>query len=112
MYIYCARKRAHKRKELGLESKLVIGHIGRFEEQKNHDFLIDIFYEICKKRDNAVLLLIGDGKLEGKIKFKVNQLGLKKRLSLQVLDQMFRIYFKLWMYWYSLPILKVYLALF
>ena len=31
------------RKELGLEDKLVVGHIGRFCYQKNHDFLIDIF---------------------------------------------------------------------
>lgn len=68
------------REELNLEDKLVIGHVGRFNKQKNHEFLIDIFYEIQKIKENAVLLLIGNGDLEDKIKLKVEQLHLEDKV--------------------------------
>ena len=51
------------RKEMKLEDKYVVGHIGRFTEQKNHKFLIDIFEGVSQRIDNAVLLLIGTGEL-------------------------------------------------
>ena len=75
-YSYDPQKAAAVRKELGLEDKLVVGHIGRFCYQKNHDFLIDIFNEIHKQRQEAVLLLIGEGELEQDIRNKVKKLGL------------------------------------
>lgn len=64
------------REKLKFENKLVCGHVGRFEAQKNHRFLIDIFHQIHKKNRDAVLLLIGRGTLEDEIKDKVNKLGL------------------------------------
>ena len=75
-YSYDPQKAATVRKELGLEDKLVVGHIGRFCYQKNHNFLIDIFNEIHKQRQEAVLLLIGEGELEQDIRNKVKELGL------------------------------------
>ena len=51
------------RKQLNVEEKFVIGHVGRFMEQKNHEFLIDIFNKIHMKRKESILLLIGDGPL-------------------------------------------------
>lgn len=68
--------RERLRKELGISNQFVVGHVGRFMYQKNHDFLIDIFHEIHKRRSNSVLLLIGDGPLKGRIRQKVNELGL------------------------------------
>lgn len=65
------------RKELGIEYKKVIGHVGRFNPQKNHEFLIDVFNEIHKINKNTVLLLIGDGNLYLKIKEKVKLLGIE-----------------------------------
>ncbi len=65
------------RKELNInDDTLVIGHIGRFVEQKNHRYLIDIFNEIHSKNNNSILILIGQGPLESYIKDKVNKLGL------------------------------------
>lgn len=58
------------------DDTLVIGHIGRFVKQKNHDFLIDIFDEIHKKNENSILLLAGSGPLMDSIKDKVSDLGL------------------------------------
>ncbi len=69
--------RKKKRKELGIkDDALVIGHIGRFVAQKNHDFLIDIFNEIHKKNNNSILLLAGQGPLMEDIKNKVKELNL------------------------------------
>lgn len=67
-------------KELGLENCFVIGHVGRFMKQKNHEFLIDIFYEIIKRKENARLLLIGDGKLRPQIESKVKELGISNKV--------------------------------
>ena len=61
-----------------VDNKFVIGNIGRFSIQKNHEFLLDIFNEVLKKNPNAVLLLIGDGPLENKIKEKTKNLGIEK----------------------------------
>ena len=68
------------RNSLGISNKLVIGHIGTFYKPKNHDFLINIFYELQKKQPNAVLLLVGEGKLKLSIEKKVNRLGLTKKV--------------------------------
>lgn len=51
-----------KRRQLGIpEDAFVIGHVGRFSEQKNHMFLADIFAETAKQKINAYLLMIGAG---------------------------------------------------
>lgn len=65
--------RAEYRKKLGLENRTVIGHIGRFNEQKNHSFLIEIFKAYLTLDPTAVLVLIGIGELESKIRNLVNQ---------------------------------------
>lgn len=70
------RNKARKNLDLK-DDNFVVGHIGRFSIQKNHDFLIDIFKEIHDQNNKAVLLLIGTGELEEKIKNKVIELGLK-----------------------------------
>lgn len=69
--------RREKRKELKIDDDtLVIGHIGRFVEQKNHRFLIDIFNEVHKQNNNSLLLLAGQGPLMEEMKEKVKNLGL------------------------------------
>lgn len=64
------------RKKLNIENKIVMGHVGRFTAQKNHTFLIDVFYEFHKKNNNSVLMLVGTGKKEKEIHNKVDTLGL------------------------------------
>lgn len=58
------------------ESSFVVGHIGRFEEQKNHVFLLDIFKKILTKQPNAYLILIGKGSLEESIRKNAIELGI------------------------------------
>ena len=70
------------RKELGIkEDVLVIGHVGRFMKQKNHDFLIDIFNELIKKNDNSILILIGQGPLLNDMKQKVRDLKIEDKVK-------------------------------
>lgn len=73
--------RKEVRSELGIrESTFCVGHIGRFLEQKNHAFLIDIFAELAKIRPDSCLLLLGMGELEAQIRKKVEVLGLSDRV--------------------------------
>ena len=58
------------------DDDFVVGHVGRFYPQKNHDFLIDVFSDVHKQKPNAKLLLLGDGPLQDKIRQKVDSLGL------------------------------------
>ncbi len=75
---YDEEKRKEKRKELNIEDDtLVIGHVGRFVEQKNHRFLIDIFNEVHKQKEKSILLLAGQGPLMGEMKEKVKILGIE-----------------------------------
>lgn len=74
------KKRSKLRDELGLQDCFVIGHVGRFMKQKNHDFLVDIFAEISKKQENARLLLVGDGPLKTEIEDKVKAIGLEEKV--------------------------------
>ena len=76
---YDENVRKEIRKEIGIgKDTLVIGHVGRFVEQKNHRFLIDIFNEVHKENTNSILLLIGQGPLMAEIKDKVEKLGIEK----------------------------------
>ena len=77
-YKYDILIRNEVRKNLGLEDKYVIGHVGRFQYQKNHEFLIDIFYEYLKLDSRAVLMLVGQGEEEDAIRQKVINFGIEK----------------------------------
>lgn len=79
-YKYDISVRKEMRNALGLQDKYVIGHVGRFHYAKNHEFLIDIFAEIKKQKENAVLLLVGEGALMGEVKEKVSMLDLEQSI--------------------------------
>lgn len=56
------------RKKYNLHNDFVIGHIGRFNSQKNHRFIIDLFEKFHYNHSNSKLVLIGEGELENEIK--------------------------------------------
>lgn len=80
---YDEKFRKEKRRELNIDDDdtLVIGHVGRFVEQKNHRFLIDVFNEIHKEKENSILLLVGQGPLIDEIKEKVKNLELEDKVK-------------------------------
>ena len=68
--------------DLGLvDNQFAIGHVGRFTAQKNHVFLIDVFTEVAKRRDDAVLLLVGTGEAGASVKALVDERGLTDRVK-------------------------------
>ncbi len=75
-FMYNKEERNKIRNELKLDDKLVVTHVGRFVEQKNHRVLIDIFNELHKVNSQSILLLAGEGPLLENIKEKVKQLNL------------------------------------
>ncbi len=58
-----------------------IGHVGRFTQQKNHTFLIDIFQKLLENKSEARLLLAGTGPLSEEIKRKTEKLGIAERVT-------------------------------
>lgn len=67
LFSYSKERRCRIRRELCLENRFVIGHLGRLEEQKNHKFLLEVFSEIVKIRTDAILVLVGKGDLQDSI---------------------------------------------
>ena len=72
--------REETRKALGLDGKYAVGHIGRFNLQKNHKRLLEIFAELLKTMPNAVLLLIGEGELEAQTRAQAQTLGIAENV--------------------------------
>lgn len=78
---YDEKARNKIRKDLNIrESDVVIGHVGRFVNQKNHDFLINVFNKCYEQNNNYKLLLLGTGELEEYIKEKVKILGIENNV--------------------------------
>ena len=55
----------------------VIGHVGRFNEVKNHQFLVEVFEKLHSKNENTFLLLVGNGSTQKKIEAKLKEFGLE-----------------------------------
>ena len=81
-FMFDEEERKRVRKELDIEDKLVVGHIGRFNEQKNQVYLIKAFEQVAKVRSDAVLLLVGTGPDFDKIKGIVENSLHKNRIIL------------------------------
>lgn len=75
-FVFDEKKRMDKRQELGIGDCFVIGHVGRFSTQKNHEFAVRVFQEVHVEAKNSVLLLVGDGGTRKDIEMLVNKLNL------------------------------------
>lgn len=59
-----------------IDDKIIIGNIGRLSYQKGHEFLVEAVELLSQKRDDFVVLIIGDGEREEEIKNLVSDKGL------------------------------------
>lgn len=76
-YRFDKQIREEMREQLGFNQEdFVIGHVGRFNPQKNHNFIIDVFNFVHKKNTAAKLVLVGTGDGQKAIKEKVESLAL------------------------------------
>ena len=78
---YSLDRHVKLKNEFNLDEKVIFGHVGRFTEAKNHKFLLDVFKEISKRMDTAVLILVGRGELEDQIKKYVKELQLDGKVQ-------------------------------
>ena len=79
-YVLQEKVRQQVRQEWGAENRLVLGHVGRFQPQKNHEFLIVIFAAVAERIPDALLVLVGAGTGLEAIREKVRRLGLAGRV--------------------------------
>lgn len=81
-YIFSKEKREEIRKKYNIPNDaIVLGHIGRFNVQKNHAFLIEVFKNLVDNSNkNYYLLLVGDGELKSKIEELVNQYNIEDKV--------------------------------
>lgn len=67
--------RTQYKKELGLENRLVIGHVGRFSAEKNHQKLLSIYDAVRQVNPNVTLLMWGDGELLEEVREQAKRMG-------------------------------------
>ncbi len=79
-FVFNAGIRKRVRKELDIEDDFVVGHVGWFNPQKNHRFLIEVFENIRKKIPNAKLILIGEGLEKKSIEGLCREKGIKEKV--------------------------------
>ena len=82
-YDFNNESREKIRKSLGVENNKVVCHVGRFSNQKNHRFLIDVFEKLAGIDENMKFILVGKGGKSGKeaeIKEKVKNLDLEDKV--------------------------------
>lgn len=83
-FSFNADARRRIRSGLGIgEETLVVGHVGRYNLQKNHSFLVNVFDEVGRLNEDSRLLLVGTGELEGDVRRQVFGLGIEDRVMFQ-----------------------------
>lgn len=81
------------RKEFALENNFVIGHVGRLEHQKNHDFLLKMFAKLKEINNNVKLVLVGKGSLESSLKESCKRLKISDEvIFLGLRNDTYRLY--------------------
>ena len=79
-FLYTPTAREKIRKELNLDGKKVIGHIGRFSQEKNHVFLLKVLKALLKIDSEYRLLCVGSGDLFDRICDLAGEEGLDKKV--------------------------------
>lgn len=76
-YVFSGEVRRKMREKYSIhDNDVVVGHVGRFVPQKNHEFLLKVFAEVSKMEPNAKLWMIGEGELEKHIRRLADRLGI------------------------------------
>ena len=81
-YKFNSGNREKIRNELNITDEFLIGHIGRFNNQKNHPFLLKVFEKVIVKKPNSKLLLVGAGPNFEKVKELIEQHSYKENIIL------------------------------
>lgn len=74
---YNVEKRREIRAELGIADNFLLVHTGRFIDQKNQGFVLDVFKVVKQKNPDAKMVFLGTGNLLNEIEQKAEMLGIK-----------------------------------
>lgn len=80
IFKFSLNQRNVMRDKLNINGKFVMGHVGMFNHQKNHEFLLKVFENIVSKNSDTYLLLVGDGPDKDKICEIINNSPYKDRI--------------------------------
>lgn len=73
---------ARVRAELGVgRGTLLLGHVGRFEHEKNHALLLSIMAAVAARRPDSHLVLVGTGSLRDETERHARRLGLERSVT-------------------------------
>lgn len=87
------QQREEMRRALGVTDRFVVGNVGRLCEQKNQDFLLDVFAALIKRRPDSRLLLVGEGEAREYLEQKAAALGIADAVIFYgVTDRVERLY--------------------
>lgn len=93
--------RDKERKLLNIKNEIVIGHIGRFSSEKNHDFIIRAFEKISFNDDNIILILVGDGELKEQIIELIIEKNLEEKIRiLPPIKDIYKLYQVMDIFWF------------
>lgn len=79
-FVYSEESALQMRKQLDAEQTKNFIHVGRFNIQKNHEFLIAVFNELLQIDSNQKLFLVGEGELKNQIQEQVAKLGIDQKV--------------------------------
>lgn len=79
-YRFNQAKRDEIRAKYNLQGCLVLLHVGRMTDQKNHKRIVEIFAEVHKRNPHSRLLLVGGGVLEPEIRRQVRERDLDDKV--------------------------------
>ena len=82
LYKYNEENRNQLRKKYNVENSLMIGHVGRLTYAKNHEFLLKVFNEVLKKKQDSELFLFGRGELEEDMRRQIKKFGIERHVHL------------------------------
>lgn len=79
-FSYNQQVRDEYRKKLNVDKNIVLLHVGRFSDEKNHLFMIEIMKCLSKQNGKHILMFAGDGSKEEMIKTQVSEEGLENKI--------------------------------
>lgn len=68
--------RQNVREQLGITDEVLIGHVGRFAYQKNHEYILKIAKALKEKQMHSKILLVGEGPEKDRIKAVAEEMNL------------------------------------
>ena len=75
-FLYDEKVRNEYRNKLNLKNRFVISNVARLCDQKNQQFLLEVFNVVHKLEKKSLLLLVGDGPNREMLENKTKELGL------------------------------------